>query len=209
MKRRSTSTQSSRAGLARPRAGLIDQQPDRLVDAALVGAIGQHDHTALADAYAQHGGRVHALARGLCGQVRAEDLTQEIFLKLWTTPDGYKPELGSLRSYLLMQAHGGAVDMLRSDNARATREAAHDPEVNDRPATDAAALASIERADVAESVRGLPDPERQAIVLAYFGGHTYCEVAQLLATPEGTIKSRIRSGLRRLRVVIGTDVDLH
>ncbi|HEV2071441.1 MAG TPA: sigma-70 family RNA polymerase sigma factor [Acidimicrobiales bacterium] len=164
-------------------------------------AVAKHDHVALAEAYRQHGSRVHALARSLCGDARAEDLTQEIFLQLWNYPERFNTERGSLRSYLLMQAHRRAVDILRSDNARAAREFAQNLLVNaEGPGTEALALTLLERAELDELVSALPANERHPIVLAYLGGHTYRDVARLLGVPEGTIKSRIRSGLKRLRV---------
>ena len=169
-------------------------------DWSLIDAIAAGDEGALADVYEQHAGRVHALARGLCGNARAEDLTQEIFLQLWKQPDRYKPQRGSLRSYLLMQAHSRAVDVLRSDTARTAREFADNSLPKARPSeTDSEALALVEQAEVGALVAELPEAERQPIVLAYFGGHSYREVAQLLRVPEGTVKSRIRSGLKRLR----------
>jgi RNA polymerase sigma-70 factor, ECF subfamily len=180
-----------------------DSAPERQndLDARLVAAIAERDQSALADAYNEHGSRVHAIARGLCGHTRAEDLTQEVFLWLWNNPERFDPERGSLRSYLLMQVHGRAIDVLRSDTARAAREVARTQRQEvEEPDTEAIALALLERADINQLVSALPSRERRPIVLAYFGGHTYREVARLLAVPEGTIKSRIRSGLQRLRL---------
>ncbi len=180
-----------------------------LVDERLVGAIAQHDQTALAEAYSQHGSRVHAIARGLCGDARAEDLTQEIFLQLWNNPQRFDANSGSLRNYLLMQAHRRAIDILRSDNARSERESARHLRTNaEPPGTEAVALSLLERAEINELVAALAANERHPIVLAYFGGHTYRDVARLLAVPEGTIKSRIRSGLQRLPVEAASQLDL-
>lgn len=163
--------------------------------------LAEHDHAALAEAYRQHGSHVHALARRLCGNTRADDLTRKVFLQLWNYPQRFNADRGSLRSYLLMQAHRQAVDILRSDNAGAPGEFAQDLRANgERPGTEAFALTLLERAELDEVVSALPANERHPIVLAYFGGHTYRDVARLLAVPEGTIKSRIRSGLKRLRV---------
>lgn len=164
-------------------------------------AVAEHDHAALAEAYRQHGSQVHALARSLCGDTCAEDLTQKVFLQLWNYPQRFNAERGSLRSYLLMQAHRQAVDILRMDNARPAREFAQNLLANaERPGTEAVALTLFERVELDELVSVLPADERHPIVLAYFGGHTYRDVARLLAVSEGTIKSRIRSGLKRLRV---------
>lgn len=169
-------------------------------DGQLVDAIAAGDAAALAAAYMAHASRVHALARGLCGQTRAEDVTQEVFLQLWKYPERYKAERGTLRSFLLVRAHGRAVDILRSDTARSAREFAGSVlSEAQQSETDESVLAALERAEVGELLSALPETERHPIVLAYFGGHTYREVARLLAVPEGTIKSRIRSGLQHLR----------
>ncbi len=170
-------------------------------DAALVVAIGRWRQDALAEAFRRHAGAVHALARRvLIDDTAAEEVVQEIFLRLWNSPDRFDPDRGTLRSFLLAQAHGRAVDILRSNvsrrrreerDARSTAEAGYDieHEVWDMAVAD----------HVKDAVADLPVDERRAIELAYFGGHSYREVAELLGAPEGTVKSRIRSGLRRMR----------
>lgn len=170
-------------------------------DAALVVAVGRYHEDALAEVYRRHAGAVFALARRLLADATlAEEIVQEVFLRLWNDPDRFDPDRGSLRSYLLAQCHGRSVDLIRSESSRRRREereltlaaeAGYDleHEVMD--------LAVGER--VRAAMRTLPEGEREAILLAYFGGHTYREVAEMLDTPEGTVKSRIRSGLKRLR----------
>ncbi len=170
-------------------------------DATLVVAIGRWRQDALAEAYRRHAGAAFALARRLLADRQlAEEVLQEVFLRLWNQPDRFDSERGSLRSYLLAQTHGRAVDLLRSETSRRRRE--------EREARETAEHGTdIEREvmdlTVAEQVQGvvatLPIDERQAIELAYFGGHTYRQVAVLLDQPEGTVKSRIRSGLRKMR----------
>ena len=91
-------------------------------DAALVVAIGRWRDDALAEVYRRHGGAVFALARRLLGDPgRAEEIVQEIFLKLWNQPERFDPERGTLRSFLLAQTHGRSVDVIRSDRARSVR----------------------------------------------------------------------------------------
>ena len=170
-------------------------------DAVLVLAISRFRQEALAEAYRRHAGAVYALARRLLGEpALAEEVVQEVFLRLWNAPDKYDPERGALRSYLLAQGHGRSVDLLRSESSRRRRE-----ERDLRRTAEAGYDLEHEVEDLAvagrvkEALATLPDGERHAIALAYFGGHTYREVAVLLDQPEGTVKSRIRSGLRRLR----------
>jgi RNA polymerase sigma-70 factor (ECF subfamily) len=134
----------------------------------------------------------------------AEEVMQEVFARLWRQPDRFDPERGSLKSFLFCEAHGRAVDQWRSDTARRRREeralggvGPDDVDVHgsdiEREVWD-----HVQAEKVREVLDGLPDTEREAILLAYFGGHTYREVATLMDQPEGTVKSRIRSGLRRL-----------
>jgi RNA polymerase sigma-70 factor (ECF subfamily) len=174
---------------------------DEVSDARLVTSIARYSEVALAEVYRRHGRAVYGLARRvLQDTTEAEDVTQEVFLRLWSEPDRFDPERGSLRSFLLAQAHGRAVDAVRSTSsrrAREAREAARTARAEydlQHEAWDLALADQVERA-----MGELSDDERRAIELAYFDGRTYREVARVLEQPEGTVKSRIRSGMRRLR----------
>ena len=144
------------------------------------------------------------LARRVLNNVtEAEDVTQEVFLRLWREPDNFDPARGSLRSFLLAQSHGRAVDAVRSSNSRRlreTREALRTAESGYDMQHEVWDLAVADH--VAHAMDGLPHEERRAIELAYFDGHTYREVAELLDQPEGTVKSRIRNGMRRMRSLL-------
>ena len=177
---------------------------DEVSDAQLVTSIARYSEVALAEAYRRHGGAVFGLARRvLQNSTEAEDVTQEVFLRLWNQPDRFDPDRGSLRSFLLAQAHGRAVDAVRSSSSRRARESRDAMRTAEAEYDMQHEVWDLAVADqVAHAMGELPDEERRAIELAYFDGRTYREVAQLLDQPEGTVKSRIRNGMRRMRTVL-------
>lgn len=176
----------------------------RGVDEDLVAALADGDHDALAELYRRYGGAVWAVARRVCNdRTLAEDVTQTVFVDLWRRPRRFDPARGALRPWLVAQAHARAVDVVRSEAARRRRherESHYAPPPS--PDVEASAHLATLSADVRRAVDQLAAEEREAIVLAYFGGHSYRETAALLAAPEGTIKSRIRRGLAGLRQVL-------
>lgn len=165
---------------------------------------GAGDQTAFASFYDQFAGRVYGLVDRLVGNEGiAEEVTQEVFVEVWRTAARFDPTRGSAAAWVLTIARRRAIDRIRSEQAARDREyrdavlgwrTQHrgDDAVNDHIAT----------ADVRDALRSLPEVQRQALVLAYFGGHTYREVALLLGAPLGTVKGRIRDGLFRLRDVL-------
>jgi RNA polymerase sigma-70 factor, ECF subfamily len=170
-------------------------------DASLVLAVARWQQSALAEVYRRHAGSVHALARRVIrSDPAAEEITQEVFLDLWREPERFDPQRGTLRSYLLARTHGKSVDFVRAEIARRAREERTSRQIVtagydiDREVWDMAVADQVK-----EALRTLPDELRVPIELAYFGGRTYREVAEMLDEPEGTVKSRIRSGLGRLR----------
>lgn len=157
-----------------------------------------------ASVYRTHASAVYGLACRICGPVLAADVTQDVFTVHWRHPERFDPTRGSLRSFLMAVAHGRAVDVLRAETARYRRE---QRDISSRPwaepEADQCVMERDRSARVARAIADLPAPERDAIVSAFYGERTYREVALVLGLPEGTVKSRIRSGLIRLRGVLG------
>jgi RNA polymerase sigma-70 factor (ECF subfamily) len=153
---------------------------------------------ALAEAYDTHAPAVYGIALRITNdQGAAEDIAQEVFVELWRRPERYDPERTRLRSWLCMIARRRAIDWLRR---RGTQD--HYAHMLAEPAFTGGVEEDVVSASVAKQVRSavedLPAQHRQVIVLAYYHGLTYREVAKVLDIPEGTAKSRLRSGLRRL-----------
>lgn len=172
-------------------------------DAALAERIQQRDEEALEILMRELGGAVKSVAvRVLRDDVLAEDVLQETFMGFWDSPERFDPARGSLRTFLSTIAHRKAVDSVRSEVARSRRELTP-PEPAHFDLEDEVWARSL-----SESVRAaldqLPEGEREAIALAYFGGLSYMEVAKRLGAPEGTVKSRIRSGMKKLSVALAT-----
>lgn len=173
-------------------------------DGTLALAVADGDERALSELYSRHGGICLSLGRRvLADRVLAEEVVQEVFVRLWRDPGRFDPERGSMRSWLCAQVHGRSVDLLRAESARRARE---ERDAMRSPTGDDELERAVSRLSEGEAVRRalgtLSEGERDAIELAYFGGHTYREVATLLEQPEGTVKSRIRSGLLRLRAAL-------
>jgi RNA polymerase sigma-70 factor (ECF subfamily) len=153
---------------------------------------------ALARAYEQHATAVFDFSRCIVRDAGlAEDVVQDVFLRLWRSPDRFDPDRGSLRSYLLTMAYGRSIDVVRSETARHRREAREIRLSVVAPNRDDDAL--LDRDVVRDALATLHVAEREAIALAYFGGYSYRQVAAVLGVPEGTIKNRIRTGLAHLR----------
>ena len=173
-----------------------------LSDFVLVVAVARPDQTALSELHRRHSGSLFcAVLRVLSVRELAEEVVQEVILRLWRNPERFDPERGSLRPFLLAQAHDRAGDIMRSESARRRREEG-DVKPKTLSAVEDDVLDFVIGQEIRHAVGTLCRTEGEVISLAYCGGHSYREVASLLGIPEGTAKSRIRSGLARLRTAL-------
>jgi RNA polymerase sigma-70 factor (ECF subfamily) len=157
-----------------------------------------HDHEALAELYDHYGTFVYGLATRVSRDTyAAEDVTQEVFLRVWQRPELFDPERGSMRAWLATLAHARAVAWVRRQVANRRRESRARP-VGADASVEETAMAAIMAERARAAVAALPAGQRRAIELAYFGGLSYRQVASAVGVPEGTAKSRMRLGLCRI-----------
>ena len=154
----------------------------------------------------RHAGAAFSLAYRMCGsRSRAEDVVQEAFLSLWRGGARYDQRRGSVRSWVLSVVRNRAIDAFRRDAGRSARDVADDGLV-EQAASGEGTEATVERRDDAQRVRSavlaLPAEQRKVIELAYFGGFTHSEIAEMLELPQGTVKGRMRLGLSKLRLSV-------
>jgi RNA polymerase sigma factor (sigma-70 family) len=185
---------------------------DDLDDAALVKLVGESDHEALTVLYKRHGATCYRLARRItANDALAEDAVQEVFTGLWRDPAAYLPGQGSVRSWLLGLSHHKAVDFVRRETAQQRRQNAEAAErALDPPTGDPAeeAWAGIRAEKVRSALAELPETQRHVLALAYFGGYTQREIANLTGVPLGTVKTRMFAAMRRLHLRLSDHEDL-
>jgi RNA polymerase sigma-70 factor (ECF subfamily) len=200
---------------ADPRQGMMFRAPfssraaqlRALTDEALMERVDHADALAFEVIFDRHGGAAFSLAYRMCGRrSTAEDIVQETFLSLWRRGGRYERARGTVRSWVLGAVHNKATDWFRHHTATSGRDMSDDvalaeltaPDLTDREA---------ERRDEARQIRGalgrLPTEQRRVIELAYFGGFTHSEIADMLELPAGTVKGRMRLGLIKLRLSLG------
>lgn len=183
-------------------------------DDLLLARVAAGDDRALARVYDEHAAAVLSVARRVtCNDQLAVDVTQDVFVYLWQWPSRVDLTRGSLRTYLRMIAHRRAVDAVRRSERRVHAEArtATSPcgtattSAEDSVADDAAARWC--GAVLAGAVALLPDEQREVLHLTYVEGRTMTEVAAMLGIPVGTVKSRVRLGVARVRALVGNDLE--
>jgi RNA polymerase sigma-70 factor (ECF subfamily) len=162
------------------------------------------DEAALGELYDRFGAVAYGLAlRVLRDRALAEDAVQEAFIAVWRQGGRYSTARGSARTWILTLVHRRAVDLVRRQERQPTAVAEPEPSrEQDEGGADDAAVMRDERARVQAALAQLPDDQRVALELAYYGGLTQSELAARLGEPVGTIKSRMFNGLRRLRAIL-------
>jgi RNA polymerase sigma-70 factor (ECF subfamily) len=165
------------------------------------------DEAALRAVYRELAPAVHGLATRVLGNATlAEDVTQEVFVRLWEHPERFDAQRGPLRSFLLAMTHSRAVERVRAEESLTRRHQAFARDVETvvgaSPSPDDGLGADDTRMAVQRALGALPDDQRVPIEMAYFDGLTYRQVATALGEPEGTVKYRIRVGMRTLRAAL-------
>jgi RNA polymerase sigma-70 factor, ECF subfamily len=187
---------------AQPHAALLT-----VADEELMQLVHEGDSGAFEVIFDRHGDAAFSLAYRMCGRrATAEDVVQEAFVSLWRSGARYDRARGSVRSWVLSVVHNRAIDAFRRDAARTSRDVS-DEGLAERVAAQERTEAEVERRDEAQQVRNalgeLPAEQRQVIELAFFGGFSHTQIAEMLKLPAGTVKGRMRLGLTKLRVLLG------
>jgi RNA polymerase sigma-70 factor (ECF subfamily) len=181
-------------------------EPKTLED--VLARVARGDERSFERLYDTVAGAVHGLVRRvLRDPAQAEEVTQEVFLEIWRTATRFDASRGKAMTWVMTMAHARAVDRVRSAQASSDR----DVKVGTRDYTAAydevaeAVETRLERVQVQRCLGGLTDLQRESVTLAYYGGYTYSEVAELLTVPLGTVKTRLRDGLIRMRDCMGVE----
>jgi len=201
-------TWTRREAPARPTEAQPAPPPGEAPLEALLGLVARGDQQAFAELYR----RVAAAVFGLVTKVvrnpaQSEEVTQEVFVELWRTASRFDPERGAARSWIMTAAHRRAVDRVRSAQSAAERDDRVGRRDQQRPYDEVVEQVetSLERERVRRGLDTLTELQREALVLAYYGGYSHREIAELLGVPPGTVKTRLRDGLIRLRDHLGVD----
>ena len=181
----------------------VSRELAHLSDEALVALAARSEQSALAELYDRYGRPAYGLAlRVVRDESLAEDAVQEAFLTVWRTAARFVPEKGKASTWILTLVHRRAVDVVRREQRRRADSLEQAPEPGGGAADEEAWL-RLQRERVQAALKQLPDQQREALELAYYGGFTQSELAERLGQPIGTIKSRMFTGLTRLRELLG------
>ncbi len=173
-----------------------------LADEDLMSLAEEGDAEAFAVLYDRHSRAVFSLGYRMMGERQsAEDLVQEVFLKVWRSAGGYKVERGSVRTWILSIVHNRGIDLLRSTASRRRTQDAVEATADKAQPSDAFAETwrNSRREQVREALQTLPPEQLKILELAYFSGYTHKEISGLLDLPLGTVKGRMRLGLKKIK----------
>lgn len=188
------------------RASARGRSREVLADRSLVALVQEGDASALEALYERYGRPCYSLARRVLGDATlAQDVVQEVFLTVWRDAARFDPERGAFSSWVLSMTHHKAVDTVRrEENLRKRRTSVEVLDEADpaSPSVDDEVWSAMRRDRVRSALAVLPEQQREALALAYFGGFTQREIAGLTATPLGTVKTRMLAGMRRLRTAL-------
>jgi RNA polymerase sigma-70 factor, ECF subfamily len=181
--------------------------PQTLADEDLMQLVQEGDPRAFEVVFDRHVDAAFSLAYRMCGRrPMAEDIVQEAFVSLWRSGARYDRCRGSVRSWVLSVVHNRAIDAFRRETVRANRDV-RDEGITERIAASERTDAEVQRRDEARHVRTalgeLPADQRQVLELAYFGGFSHSQIAEMLKLPAGTVKGRMRLGLSKMRLALG------
>jgi RNA polymerase sigma-70 factor (ECF subfamily) len=182
-----------------------------LADEDLISLVEANDAEAFATLYDRHSRAAYSLAYRMMGEKQAaEDLVQDAFLKVWRSATSYRAERGSVRTWLLSIVHNRAIDQLRSlASRRRTQEKIEALVPMSQPSEAfAKSWANSQREQVREALKSLPEEQLKTLELAYFSGYTHVEIAELLDVPLGTVKGRMRLGLKKMKEYFGSLEDM-
>ncbi|HEX4212667.1 MAG TPA: sigma-70 family RNA polymerase sigma factor [Candidatus Dormibacteraeota bacterium] len=185
----------------------------RLDDSQLARRLAERDVDALAVFYDRYGGLAYSIALRILGDTgRAEDVVQDVFLKIWRAAPGFDPARGQLRTWLITAVRNRSVDYLRGRGAYQRRELELSPELATTGSDPWEQVSlSLEQDAVREALISLPAEQRQVVELAYFSGYTGGEIAGMIDAPLSTVKGRMRLALEKLRSYLqgrGLEVDV-
>ncbi len=190
-------------GRSTPSPAAAEREDRARDDRELVARICQGDGGALEALYARYGRACYSLARRVLADDQfAQDCVQEVFLTVWRDASRFDATRGGFSSWLLSMTHHKAVDTVRREELRRRRNGTDDPletRESDRPGVHDEVWTTLRGERVRAALRTLPEAQREALTLAYFGGYTQREIAGLTGTPLGTVKTRMLTGMRRLR----------
>ena len=178
---------------------------DDLRDEQLITLIANGEKYALEAFYDRYAGSVFSLARYMLKEPHsAEEATQDVFLNLWLKASSYNPQRGTPRAWFMSVAHHRIIDLIKSRKRRAQSTDQVDHELLDlhpspHPSTEEEAHRNLDREEIFAALATLPQEQREVIVLAYFEGYTQTEIASKLNQPLGTVKTRVRLGMQKLR----------